>query len=88
MVNYRLMVDVDTGRFTVGVFQDAAWAKKGIAALEAIGIPAEALSIVSKETPENAALFEDTFNAPGDRLEIARSRRRARARAARRRSAG
>lgn len=71
MVNYRLMVDVDTGRFTVGVFQDAAWAKKGIAALKAIGIPSEALSIVSKDTPENAALFQDTFNAPGDRLDIA-----------------
>ncbi|HEX4347595.1 MAG TPA: hypothetical protein VHZ73_08485 [Vicinamibacterales bacterium] len=65
------MVEVDTGRFTVGVFQDAAWAKKGIAALKGIGIVADVLSIIAKDTPENAGLFQETFNLPGDHLDIA-----------------
>jgi len=33
------MVEVEAGRFTVGVFQDVAWAAKGIAALVAAGLP-------------------------------------------------
>lgn len=71
MVNYRSMVDVDTGRFTVGVFQDAVWARKGLAALKDIGIVADALSIIAKNTPENAALFQETFNMPGEALDVA-----------------
>jgi hypothetical protein len=63
------MVDVDTGRFTVGVFQDVAWAQKGIEALRRAGLAAESLSIVAKESPEVAALIERSLGAPGDRLE-------------------
>ena len=48
MINYRPMPDVETGRFTVGVFQDVAWAQKGIDALKSAGLPAEALSIMAK----------------------------------------
>jgi hypothetical protein len=64
------MVDVETGRFTVGVFQNVAWAEKGIEALGRIGIPSEALTIVAKETPEVAALIERMLGAGGSRLEI------------------
>ena len=33
VIHYTAMVDVETGRFTVGVFQDVAWAAKGLEAL-------------------------------------------------------
>jgi hypothetical protein len=65
------MVEVDTGRFTVGVFQDAAWARKGIEALKAVGIPVDWISIIAKDSPENGALMQDAFGLPGDHLELA-----------------
>jgi hypothetical protein len=65
------MVDVDTGRFTVGVFQDAAWAEKGIQALTRAGFVPESLTILAKETPEAAALFERTFGGSAvERFEL------------------
>jgi len=65
------MVDVETGRFTIGVFQDAAWAQKGLDALKRAGFPAESISIIAKETAEAAAIVERTFGAAGNRLELA-----------------
>ena len=65
------MIDVDTARFTVGVFQDVAWAQKGLDALKQIGIPAEALTILAKESPDVGALIERTLGGPGERLETA-----------------
>jgi len=64
------MVDADTARFTVGVFQDAAWAGKGLAALKDARFTVDMLSILAKETPDAAALIEKTFGAKGDRLDI------------------
>jgi hypothetical protein len=64
------MVDVDTGRFTVGVFQNVAWAEKGIGALKQAGLAAEALSIIAKESPEVAALIQGALGAAGDRIEM------------------
>jgi hypothetical protein len=65
------MIDVDTGRFTVGVFQDAAWASKGLDALKRAGFPVESLTILAKDTPEAAALIEKTLGAAGERLDVA-----------------
>jgi hypothetical protein len=62
---------VDTGLFTIAVFQDAAWAAKGLAALTQAGFPAEALTVASKDDPDAAALIERTFGAVGERLDIA-----------------
>ncbi len=45
------MAQADTGRFTVGVFKDAASAEKGIGALGRQGFPPEALSIITKDGP-------------------------------------
>ena len=45
-----------TGTFTVGVFQDATWAKRGIEALLNDGFAAESLSIIAKPSPEVADL--------------------------------
>ena len=65
------MLDVATGRFRVGVFQDVAWAQKGIDALKSAGLPPEALSIMAKESPEAAKLIEQALGAAAERLETA-----------------
>lgn len=65
------MLEVDTGRFTVGVFQDAAWAQKGLDAFKHAGFVPESLTILAKETADVAALFTRTFGVAGDRLELA-----------------
>ena len=64
------MIEVEAGRFTVGVFQDVAWASKGIAALIQAGLPAASLTILAKDVPEAAALLETSLGAPGTRLDI------------------
>ena len=51
-------MEVATERFTVGVFQDAVWAERGIDALKRHNFPAEALSIIAKATPEVEALAQ------------------------------
>jgi hypothetical protein len=65
------MIEVDTGLFTVGVFQDVAWATKGLDALEQAGFPRESLAIIAKESADAAALIERTLGSPGERLELA-----------------
>ena len=65
------MIEAETGLFTVGVFQDAEWAARGLDALKQAGFPTESLTIVAKESPEAAALIERTFGAGGERIELA-----------------
>jgi hypothetical protein len=65
------MADVDTGRFTVGVFQDAAWAVKGLSALTQAGFPAESLTILAKNSADHSALIQKALGAAGEPLEIA-----------------
>jgi hypothetical protein len=55
------MVDLATDRFTIGVFQDATWAEKGIDALVRHGFTPALLSLIAKPTPENDALVERVF---------------------------
>ena len=66
------MDDVDRQCFTVGVFQDVECAARGLEALAHEGLPSESLSLISKETPEAAALVQRTFGVEGGRLDIAR----------------
>jgi hypothetical protein len=65
------MTEADAGRFTVGVFQDVAWAEKGLHALWQAGLPGESISIIAKESPEVAGLIERLFGEGAERLEIA-----------------
>ena len=60
----------DRVTFTVGVFQDAEWAKRGIEALRSGGFAIEELSFLAKDTPETAALAEKTFGVPGSSVEV------------------
>jgi hypothetical protein len=65
------MIEVDAGRFTVAVFQDRAWATKGIEALRQAGFAVESLTVLAKESADSTAVIEKTFGSPGERLEIA-----------------
>jgi len=65
------MVEARTGLFTVGVFQDAAWATKALAALKQAGFPPDSMTILSKDTPDAAALIEKSLAGKGERLELA-----------------
>jgi hypothetical protein len=64
------MIEASTGLFTIGVFQDVAWAEKGIQALKAQNFPSEALSVLAKDSPEVAALVERTFAGTVPTLEV------------------
>jgi hypothetical protein len=64
------MIEVETGLFTVAVFQDVAWARKGLDALRQSGFPPESLTIVAKDTPDAATLITATFGAAAERIEI------------------
>src|SRR4029077_16819476 len=63
------MVDVDAGRFTIGVFQDVQWAQKGIDALKRAGLVPESTSIMAKDSPEVAAFIDATLGGPAERIE-------------------
>jgi hypothetical protein len=65
------MIDVETGLFTVGVFQDVAWASNGLDALKQASFSPESLTVLAKESPEVAALVAKTFGSAGERLELA-----------------
>ena len=59
-----MALEVETGRFTVGVFQDIAWAERGVDALRKQGLAVESLSILGKASPEMSAFIERTLGAP------------------------
>jgi hypothetical protein len=65
------MIDVDTGRFTVAVFQNVEWAQKGLNALGQAGFPPESLTIMAKDSPEAGALIEQTLRSSPMRLDLA-----------------
>lgn len=56
--------------FTIGVFQDAVWAARGLDALSQHGFPGESLSILAKHTPEVSILVEKIFGVAGGEVEI------------------
>ncbi|HEV8317699.1 MAG TPA: hypothetical protein VGQ10_09825 [Vicinamibacterales bacterium] len=64
------MIGSASGLFTVGVFQDVAWAEKGLRALINQGLPLDTLSVLAKDSPEVAALIERVFGAAAATLEI------------------
>jgi hypothetical protein len=65
------MVENDVALFTVGVFQDLAWAQKGVDALIRAGFPVESLTILTKDGPEAAAFIQRALGAPAERIDLA-----------------
>jgi len=70
VLNYMTMIEVATGLFTVGVFLDAAWARKAIDALKQVGFVPDVMSIVAKDTPDAAALVQQIVGSQGERLDV------------------
>ncbi len=66
------MAERDGGQFTIGVFQDAVWAERGLEALKAHAFPSQSLSIIAKDAPETAALVERTVGASPARMTVPR----------------
>lgn len=64
------MAEVETSRFTVGVFQDVTWAERGLEALRKRSFPNEALSLIAKETPEASGLAERFFGGAPARMDL------------------
>jgi hypothetical protein len=58
------MAEVESGTFTVGVFQDLAWAEPGVDALKKHGLASESLSILGKASPELSAFIDRQLGAP------------------------
>jgi hypothetical protein len=64
------MVQEET--FTVAVFQDVAWARRGIDALISAEFALSSLSILAKESAEIRQLCEEVLGAVPERLELKR----------------
>jgi hypothetical protein len=62
------MVEADT--YTVAVFQDADWARRGIAALLEDGFAPSTLTILAKDSPETHRLCDEMLGGPGERIEL------------------
>ena len=65
------MVENDVALFTVGVFQDLAWAQKGVDALIQAGFPVESLTILTKDGPDAAAFIQRALGSPAERIDLA-----------------
>ena len=65
------MVEAAAGLFTVGVFQDVAWAIKGLDALRRAGFASESRTVMAKDGTDASALIERTLGSAGERIEVA-----------------
>jgi hypothetical protein len=61
---------IERARFTIGVFQDAAWARRGIEALLAADFAPESITILGKDGPELTDLIESLLDGHPDRIDM------------------
>ncbi len=66
------MAGNDQRLFTIGVFKDVAWAERGLEALKAERFPREAVSVITKDAVEAAALVERVLGGAPARLTLSR----------------
>jgi hypothetical protein len=64
------MPELETGRFTVGVFQDVAGAELGIEALKREGLLPESLTVLGAASPDVIAAIERTVGAKPAALDV------------------
>lgn len=64
------MTEASSGLFTVGVFQDAVWAEKGLAALKAQNFSPDAISVIAKDSPDAANLIERALGTPAETMDV------------------
>ncbi len=65
------MVETGVALFTVGVFQDLAWAQKGMDALSQAGFPVQSVTVLVKDGPEAGAFIQRVLGAPAERIDLA-----------------
>ena len=65
------MSDHDAGRFTVGVFQDAEWAGRGLEALLRGGLLPKSLTVMAAASPAAAALAERVLGRAPETIRVA-----------------
>ena len=61
---------IDQDRFTIGVFQDAAWARRGVEALLRDGFIADVDYHPRQRLTGSGRLIESTLGAPADRVDL------------------
>lgn len=59
-----------TGRFTIGVFQDVEWARRGIEALIRHGFVPESITILAKDSPAASELVDSMLGGQAERFEL------------------
>jgi hypothetical protein len=64
------MAEVERNLFTVGVFQNLAWAVRGVEALTKQGFTPDSMSLLAQESPEVVAFVERAMGAAPERLEL------------------
>ena len=64
------VAEVETGRYTIGVFKDVASADRGIEALKRQGFAAEALTVLAQENPDTSGLLQKVFGRNPDKIEL------------------
>jgi len=57
------MAQFEQALYTVGVFQDASWAERGIDALKKQGFGTDVMTVLAKATPEATSLIERVMGA-------------------------
>jgi hypothetical protein len=60
----------DQGRFTVAVFQDADWARRGVDALQRDGFVPESIAIIALESSASTELIESRLGGPPERIQL------------------
>lgn len=58
--------------FTIGVFQDVAWADRGLAALVADGFDPASISVLARATSGADSLIQQHLGAAADQVELPR----------------
>ncbi len=64
------MAEVETGRYTIGVFKDVSSAERGIEALKRHGFPAEAITVLAKEGTDTSGLLQKVLGRTPDTLDL------------------
>lgn len=64
------MAQVEASLFTIGVFQDLAWAQRGIDALKARGFTSDMMTVVARASPETTAFIERVLGAAPAPLDL------------------
>lgn len=64
------MAQVEQALYTIGVFQDVAWAERGIEALKHQGFGPEVMTVLAKASPESAAFLERVCGRAPEHLDL------------------